>query len=89
MAMSFTHETLGQRVRFGRGQVAVHVRAEVERLAATLGDEIPVALRWSEVRQHVPLENAERARDAARDPASTSSWQSAGDRPWGSPRPSR
>src|SRR5574340_1339714 len=83
MALSFPHETLGQRVLFGRGRVASQVRAEVERLgasramliagerdaslAAVLSDALPVAVRWSEVRQHVPLEHAERARAAARD----------------------
>src|SRR5574340_995614 len=83
MALSFPHETLGQRVLFGRGRVASQVRAEVERLgasramliagerdaslAAVLSHALPVAVRWSEVRQHVPLEHAERARAAARD----------------------
>lgn len=59
MAVSFTHETLGQRVHFGRGQVAKNLRTEA--LDAALGGDLPVALRWSEVRQHVPLENAEHA----------------------------
>ena len=82
MATRFTHVTLPQRVRFGRGLVAEHLEEEVGRLGARrvmvvstgreerdrpdLLDGIPVALRWREVRQHVPAEEAERARLAAR-----------------------
>ncbi len=83
MGTTFTHVTLPQRVRFGRGLVAAHLAEEVDRLgsrrvvvistgreeAATPGllDGLPVALRWSEVRQHVPVDHAERARAAARE----------------------
>lgn len=80
MALSFTHETLAQRVLFGRGRAREHLRAEIDRLGATrvmlvasdrdagvddLAAGLPVAVRWREVRQHVPVENADRARDAA------------------------
>lgn len=83
MTVSFIHETLGQRVLFGRGQMSEYVRAEVERMGATrvmliastrdealaiaLSRQLPVVLRWSDVRQHVPIENAERARAAAHE----------------------
>jgi len=80
VALSFTHETLGQRVLFGRGRAREHLRAEVDRLGATrvmliASDRdttdpaagLPVAVRWREVRRHVPVENAERARGAAAD----------------------
>lgn len=81
MVMVFAHETLGQRILFGRGQAAANVAAEVERLGASramviasereaeLADRVcgslPVVLRWDDVRQHVPVENAQRARTAA------------------------
>ncbi|WP_157073088.1 iron-containing alcohol dehydrogenase, partial [Kribbia dieselivorans] len=81
--MRFTHETLPQRVRFAAGDAAAAVTAEVELLGAkrvmciaspseaalaeavTAG--IDVALRHDEVRMHVPVEVAERARAAASD----------------------
>lgn len=81
--MRFTHDTLGQRVVLGSGGVVEAVATEVDRLGggpvmlvagepeATLGDRVAqglqVALRWGEVRQHVPLELARRARAAAAD----------------------
>ena len=83
MGATFTHVTLAQRVRFGRGLVAEYLTEEVERLgsrrvlvissgreeraAPDLFDDIPVVLRWSDVRQHVPVDHAERARAAARE----------------------
>ncbi|MGK7221177.1 maleylacetate reductase [Kocuria flava] len=81
MGMSFTHETLGQRVLFGAGAAAGHVAAELERLGAVrpmviaAAPERPLAeaatagveaaLWWEEVVQHVPVEVADRARTAA------------------------
>jgi alcohol dehydrogenase class IV len=80
---SFIHDTLGQRVILEAGRAAEHLAAEVERLGATAAmliaaapeqdlagrvtEGVPVAERWSEVRQHVPVADAERARAAARD----------------------
>ena len=79
--LSFLHETLPQRVALERGGAASRVADEVARLGAqrlmviasdsetARGDRVtsglPVALRWREVRQHVPAELAERARAAA------------------------
>ncbi len=81
MPLSFVHETLGQRVLLEHGAAHRNLAAEVERLGAArvmvicaepeaavadrLCAELPVALRWDEVKQHVPVENAERARAAA------------------------
>lgn len=81
--LSFAHETLAQRVLFGAGLARAHLRSEVERLevsrvlviasrgasarADSVTEGLPVVLRWSDVRQHVPVENAERARTAARE----------------------
>lgn len=79
--MPFTHDTLPQRVILGSGLAAQSVADEVARLGgervmviagepeAALADRVAsgldVALRWGEVRQHVPLELAQRARAAA------------------------
>jgi maleylacetate reductase len=81
MSMSFTHETLGQRVLFGTGKAAEHVAAELVRLGATrpmiIAAEPERALAeaatagttptlwWNEVVQHVPVETAQAARAAA------------------------
>jgi alcohol dehydrogenase class IV len=79
--MRFTHDTLGQRVilasggaagqvaqevaRLGGGRVmAVHGQREDDAARQVLG-ELDVGLRWTEVRQHVPVELADRAREAA------------------------
>lgn len=78
---SFIHDTLGQRVILDSGRAAEHLAQELERLnvssvmliasefeaalAARVTADVPVALRWEEVRQHVPVDNAERARKAA------------------------
>ncbi|MBG0562735.1 maleylacetate reductase [Actinoplanes aureus] len=78
---SFVHDTLGQRVVLEAGGAAKNLAAEVSRLGADrimliasdaeadLADRVaaglPVALRWTEVIQHVPVELAERAREAA------------------------
>lgn len=79
--MKFTHETLPQRIVFAAGDAAAAVAAEVEALGASrvmliasdreaaLADPIaaalPVALRHEEVVMHVPVEVAQRAREAA------------------------
>jgi alcohol dehydrogenase class IV len=79
--LSFVHEGLPQRVLFGAGTVERHLAAEVARLGAArvllvasgrdadlvarLSGVLPVVLHWSEVRQHVAVELAERARAAA------------------------
>lgn len=81
MSMTFTHETLGQRVLFGTGRAAEHVAAEIARLGAsrpmviagaseralaeTATAGTTSALWWDEVVQHVPVEIAEKARAAA------------------------
>ncbi|GIH71980.1 maleylacetate reductase [Sphaerimonospora thailandensis] len=79
--MRFVHDTLPQRVVFASGGATEGVATEVGRLAAArvmviaapaaaeLADRvtrgIPVALRHDEVVMHVPLDVAERAREAA------------------------
>jgi maleylacetate reductase len=83
MASTFTHVTLPQRVRFGRGLAARNLAEEVgrlgarrvmvvstgrhEQLAPGLLEGLPVVLRWFDVRQHVPAGHADRARAAARE----------------------
>lgn len=70
------HVTLRQRVLFGTGRAAEHVAAEVERLGAhrvlVVGAEfpavtagLPAVARLTDVRQHVPVADAERARAVA------------------------
>lgn len=79
--MRFTHETLGQRVVFASGEAPAAVAAEVAALGARrvmliaaparaaladrVGADLPVAVRHDEVVMHVPVEVAERARQAA------------------------
>src|ERR1700675_3674011 len=79
--MRFVHDTLPQRVCFGSGEAAASLRTKIGTLGAGkvmliasksemhLADEIasgiPVALRHDDVVMHVPVEVAERARDAA------------------------
>jgi alcohol dehydrogenase class IV len=81
MTLRFVHETLAQRVLFGHGRGAEHLASEVQRLqgrrvmliaserelpvADRLAADLPVAVRWTEVRQHVPVEVVQRARAAA------------------------
>lgn len=81
MTVNFTHTTLGQRVLFGSGKAARHLAAEVDRLDASrimmiaadaeagIADfvcaGISPVLRWNDVVMHVPVEVAEKARDAA------------------------
>lgn len=83
MGMIFSHETLPQRVLFGSGMAAEHLAAEVRRFGASrvmvvagsresgtvdaLARRVPVALRYSGIVQHVPIESAHKARAAARE----------------------
>jgi maleylacetate reductase len=80
-AMRFTHETLPQRVVFAAGESPAAVAAEVTALGGTkvmliasdrertladpIAKEIRVVLRHDEVVMHVPIEVADRARQAA------------------------
>jgi maleylacetate reductase len=79
--ITFQHETLAQRVLFGTERAAEHLHAEVLRLDASkvmviasdfelamaqdVAALVEVALWHTEVVQHVPVEVADRARDAA------------------------
>lgn len=79
--MTWVHEGLAQRVAFATGAAAQAVSAEIAELGATrvmliageaeaeLADritaQVPVVLRHHEVVMHVPIEVAERAREAA------------------------
>ena len=79
--MRFVHDTLPQRVAFGSGAAAANLASEIGNLGATrvmliaakaelhLADTItggiPVAVRHDDVVMHVPVEVAERAREAA------------------------
>lgn len=83
MSLVFSHVTLGQRVLFGTGMAAQYLSAEVERLggrrvmviasegsgqvASDVAKEIDVALWHRDVVMHVPVEVAERAREAAKN----------------------
>ncbi|MGD9958394.1 maleylacetate reductase [Nocardioides sp.] len=79
--MHFVHESLPQRVRFAPGDAARGVEAEIDRLRASrvmviaaeaeaaLADRVtsglPTVLRHADVVMHVPVEVAQRAREAA------------------------
>lgn len=79
--MRFVHDTLPQRVAFGSGEAAASLAREIGNLGAsrvmliaakaeahladTIAAGIPVALRHDDVVMHVPVEVAERARQAA------------------------
>ena len=79
--MRFVHDNLPQRICFGSGDAAASVRREIGNLGASrvmviaakaeaeLADQVtvglPVALRHDDVVMHVPVEVAERAREAA------------------------
>lgn len=81
MALAFEHVTPGQRVLFGSGKAAENLASEVERInakrvmviasargakdAADVSSGIDVALHYSDVAAHVPIEKAEAARSAA------------------------
>ena len=83
MALTFEHVTLGQRVLFGSGRAAENLASEVGRIdakrvmviasqreakdAADVSAGIDVALNYSDVAAHVPIEKAEKARSAAAD----------------------
>ncbi|GAA1458136.1 maleylacetate reductase [Williamsia maris] len=76
--MIFTHDTPAQRVLFGHGRAGEHLADEVTRLGATrvmviathphpdVIGTIPVALHHDDVAPHVPVDVADRARQAAR-----------------------
>src|SRR5215469_6976113 len=80
--MRFVHDNLPQRVCFGSGEAAAYLAAEIRNLRATrvmliaaepemdmavdITKDLPVILRHDEVVMHVPVEVAERAREAAR-----------------------
>jgi maleylacetate reductase len=79
--MRFVHDTLPQRVAFGSGAAAANLSSEIGNLSAarvmliaakaemhladTVAKDIPVAVRHDDVVMHVPVEVAERAREAA------------------------
>jgi maleylacetate reductase len=79
--MRFVHDTLPQRVAFGSGAAATNLSGEIGGLGAArvmliaaeaemhladaVAKDIPVAVRHDDVVMHVPVEVAERAREAA------------------------
>jgi maleylacetate reductase len=79
--MRFVHDNLPQRVRFGSGEAAASLEREIgdigasrvmviaskgeAGLAGRITNGLPVALRHDDVVMHVPVEVAERAREAA------------------------
>jgi maleylacetate reductase len=81
--MRFVHDTLPQRVAFGSGTAADNLSREIGNLGATrvmliagkaemqlaetIAKGLPVVLRHDDVVMHVPVEAAERAREAAAD----------------------
>jgi alcohol dehydrogenase class IV len=81
MSIRFVHETRPQRVRFGSGEAATALAEEVALLGAArvmvittasakaaadrITEGLPVALRHDDVAMHVPVEVADRARQAA------------------------
>lgn len=82
MSMTFTHDTKAQRVTFGAGIATSVAAAEVSRLGARrvlliatessrelagmLADALPTVETIIGVTQHVPIDDADRARDLAR-----------------------
>jgi maleylacetate reductase len=80
-SMRFIHDTLPQRVCFGSGEAAANLRTQIASLGVggvmliaskaemPMADEIaaglPIALRHDDVVMHVPVQVAERAREAA------------------------
>ena len=83
MALTFDHVSLGQRVRFGAGKATENLAAEVaafdakrvmviasgagSRIAADVSSGFDVALNYTDVAAHVPIEKARKARAAASD----------------------
>lgn len=83
MNLRFNHETLGQRILFGAGQAPSHLAQELQRLnaknimviagefeadmARQVASEVDVTVWHHDVRMHVPLEVAQRARQTAID----------------------
>jgi maleylacetate reductase len=79
VSRQFEHVTLGQRVRFGTGEAATNLALEVDRLGArrvlliasdtsaaeAVVSKIDVTARCTDVAPHVPVANAERAREQA------------------------
>lgn len=81
MTLRFTHDTLGQRVRFAPAAVTTALAEEVEHLdarspmliasgrdrdlIASISATVPIAHHHDEVAMHVPVEVAEKARAAA------------------------
>lgn len=81
MKLTFEHITLGQRVLFGTGRAADHLAAEVNRLGADkvmviasdrdrpevqrITSGIHVAVTHHDLAPHVPVDTAEKARNAA------------------------
>ena len=79
--MRFVHDSLPQRVCFGSGEAAANLSNEIGNLGAsrvmliaapaesdladTVATDVPVALRHDDVVMHVPVEVADRARQAA------------------------
>ncbi|HEX7161492.1 MAG TPA: maleylacetate reductase [Trebonia sp.] len=79
--MRFVHDTLPQRVAFGSGAAAANLTSEIGSLGATrvmliaaaaeahladtVAKDIPVAVLHDDVVMHVPVDVAERAREAA------------------------
>ncbi len=79
--MRFVHDSLPQRICFGSGEAAAILRGQIENLGASsvmviaakaeediaraVTADLPVALRHDDVVMHVPVEVAERAREAA------------------------
>src|SRR5215472_3273729 len=79
--MRFVHDNLPQRICFGSGEAAANLQREIANLKVTklmviaakaeadlaesIITDLPVALRHDDVVMHVPIEVAERAREAA------------------------
>ena len=81
--MRFVHDNLPQRICFGSGEASASLQREIANLKASkvmviaakaeadlaesITTDLPVALRHNDVVMHVPVEVAERARQAAAD----------------------